>query len=194
MEPYIKISKSNLRSILPHSLYIDPPDQNSPQGKSTGQPCPCQQISFFLHVLFVLSFSIAHRQFIPAKNTICRYLRLTNASQHCLFQKYVAAFVSMKVTKTHEKGKKRIVTSAIRFVSCPYNKFFSDFSFIQSSIKPNSLFHILCIWSIISLMLTRSVYLIRKGSSCHFLFKSVLYSRFSFSLQIETIYSLTANT
>ena len=50
MEPYIKISKPDLRSILPHSLHIDAPDQNSPQGKSTDQPDTYQQISFFLHL------------------------------------------------------------------------------------------------------------------------------------------------
>ena len=62
MKPYIEISKPNLRSILPNSLNIDTPDQNGPQGKSTNQPDPRQQISFFLHILFVLSYSIAHRQ------------------------------------------------------------------------------------------------------------------------------------
>jgi hypothetical protein len=55
MKPYVKTGKSDLRPILPRSPDIDAPDQNSPQDKGSDQPGPCQQISSFLHVLFVLS-------------------------------------------------------------------------------------------------------------------------------------------
>ena len=42
---------------LPNGLHIDTLNQNSPKGKSTDQTAPCQQISFFIHVLFVLSYN-----------------------------------------------------------------------------------------------------------------------------------------